>query len=324
MSNLSGTACLVAAAVLGAAAAHAQTDFPANASPSETLVETYATGCGGAASCATDGYFGNGAYWGANVNSGGENSTTEVAGSYSGGNGVTTFGTITLTFNTTFAETCVATCGVDPVTPSQSAYAADIFLDTKGAASPVGESFDYAIALGYTSIADGGLAEGLYAGSYGNGSTQNLTSSQVWGNSKSGGYYGGAFAYQASCNSNLTSCSQAVVPPVAVTGSNSANNAPVSGVTVSDAWNYAPSDPAADTLTVTLEATTSAAGDILSSISDDLNIFWATADNSDAPYWADSKSIKSTPEPSTLALLLGAALGFVWLRRRKRIQLTPV
>jgi len=313
-----------------------------------TEVEAYPTDC--TSSCSPTGFFG-GSAWGPNLggpNTGGsEYQTTLLTASFSAnGTGPTATGTVTLVFNTLFATTCTGSggCGVDPLnsTPSRSVFAGDIFLSSGSGANgslSSTQTFNYAIALGYTKTSDGGLGAGVYSSAtttcttctYGGATSptstnsEDKTSDNVWSQAPPSGYdYGGAFSKQGDCtgSGSSLSCNTAVYSPTVVTGG--ANT----GLTVSDCWNDAGTEYSgvgtgcADTTSTSLEVNITGSEQTLATIFDNYDIFWGTGDCSNAPIWGNLSMTASVPEPSSLALLFGSVIGFVYLRRRKRMTPT--
>lgn len=320
-------------------------------SSQQTVVESYSVGSG-----ATNNFFvqstttgqttdpgynsanwGSGnSYWGPNVGSattgGGDYQTTGLTATYAAGNGSTSFGSVTLTFDTNFA----ANPGlVDSVCCGRSVYAADIFIKSNAAGDTVPpQSFNFAISLGVTQETsyDGGIAEGLYEGTTQTPLTDK-TSQQIWGSSGIDAVYGGAFASESSfanggpCTEGSSTCSASEASPTVLTGGALQTNIGVSVTqceTDSCSAAGAPTPAGGEpTLTVTLTADNAAGGSELSSIFSDFDIFWGTGDCSNAPIWGNVAGLTSAvPEPSSLALLLTAAIGIFVIRRRKRMPST--
>ena len=289
-------------------------------------------------------------YWGSNVgglsNIGGVSnssyssasglySTTQLTASYSAvGNG-----TVTLVFNTTFA----GSSGIDKISNSNSVYAADIFLKSGATSSAVTNNFNYAISLGYTQTADGGLAAGLYKNTSATG-VGYKTSTNIWGGTSGlSGWYGSGFASAKSFVGGSPACSYtsptcnpsdaSVISPTVLTDTNTKTTKNTQSLSNSsfDPGSNSTSDVSVcvtgagcgfnatnDTLTVKLSGTDATGKSDLVALFSDFDIFWGTGDCSNAPIWGNIAGLTNVPEPSSLALLVSAGFGFVIARRRKR------
>ena len=321
-------------------------------SSQQTLVEAASTNPG--ANGAPTSFFSSGnssdsPFWGPNI--GGPNTggtlyqTIGLTASYTPGNGTTTFGTVTLAYNTSFANTNPN--GVDPLAGTdKSVYAADIFLKSDASSSALTSAFNWGISLGKTQATDGGLAVGLYESASGN-SISNNTSEQVWSNSLNGYVFGGGFAASSAftsgtCKGNEVvpgqqtggegTCGTGTAPndyseasPTVLTGGTLDKNVAVGeNWSTTDAGTACANDPATlkdnvqGCMTVTLAATNTQGMSDLSGLFSNFDIFWGTGDCSNAPIWGNIADLIPAPEPSSLALLASAALGLGIMRRRKR------
>jgi len=284
----------VCLALSGAATAAAST-FTINnglgGSTPTTLVEAYSGN-------SPDNFFtptSYGSQWGPNIsNPGDPYSTTGATITWTGN-------TITFQFDTTFPANSTQP-GVDTTYTKQPVYAADIFIkSTGGSAVPQYNQFDYAIALGFTQAADGGLSAGLYQVS------SAKTSQDIW-TSRTGFVYGGEYAPTSTCGT--AGCTGGQLSPTVLTGGTQQSD-----ITVGTTFGTG-------TMDVSVTATDAAGLAELNAIfgNGDFDIFWGTGDCSNAPIWGDvTLTNNNVPEPGSVGLLASALLGFAVFCRRRRL-----
>ena len=274
-----------------------------------TEVETY-TG-----TSPSNGFFSGGAYWGGNIGAPTFN-TPSATISWSNSN------TVNIAFTTGLYH------GVDSAF-SPTVYGADVFLKSGGGATlpglPGSSFFNYAISLGFDT-ADGGNTQtptgmGLYALPVNpTDGTTYKTSRDVW-SGRSGDTYGGAYAAAGACAVTVSACANSTASPTVLLAGQGTK---VSGITVTTSSVAPTGGGTAGTLNVQLVGSgninTPGTGlNTLASLFKNFDIFWGTGDCSNAPIWGNVASLtRSVPEPSSLALLATAAIGFGIMRRRKR------
>jgi PEP-CTERM motif len=290
--RLAGAIAFAAAlAVPGAAAASTFTISNPTSAPT-TLVEAYQ-------GASPDGIYGSGTWgsdWGENVGSNGDPYQTTAATITWTGN------TINIVFTTTFPAN--GGNGVDTAY-AQPVYAADIFIKSGGTSTaPAANQFNYAIALGYTATADGGLSAGVYA------VTSEKTSQQVW--SQRNKYtYGGMYAVASDCAVNSrgdsTDCTSPQQAPTVLTGGTQEQD-----ITVNTTFG-------SDTVDVAITATDATGlAELQSIFGDSFDLFWGTGDCSNAPiYGVVTLGETEVPEPGSLALFGTALLGLAVFGRRR-------
>jgi hypothetical protein len=264
-----------------------------------TEVETY-TG-----TTASNGFFGGGDYWGANIGAPIFNTPTATI-SFVGN-------TVDIKFTTGLYQ------GVDN-SFNPTVYGADVFLKSGGGAAlpvPGTSFFNYGIALGFDAADGGHATAGLY--SIPVTSTDGTTykgSTDIWG-TRSSDTYGGAYA-AAGCTLTSSTCAGSQASPTVLTG-----GALVNGISVSTASTAPVGSSTTGSLDVLLTATGTGATlaanlATLSGLFSNFDIFWGTGDCSNAPIWGNVAGLTRVPEPSSLALLATAAIGLRIMRRRKR------
>jgi PEP-CTERM motif len=284
-----------------------------NGSPPTTLVESYK---GASPTSFFDGTWGR--YWGANI--GTRNDPYQTTGA-----------TITWTGNTITFQFVTSVTSYEDASYAQPVYLADIFLKSGGGSSiPSDSQFNYAIALGATQGADGGLAAGLYQ------VTGEKTSQQIWTTSSGNDNitYGGQYASASNCqtgntNANQTDCSGAQAAPVVVTSGTLASEtgacAGLGGnadsLVVNSSFGTSDGENVFDvTLTANDAAGLCALEQVFGQNNDSFDLFWGTGDCSNAPIWGNvTMNENMVPEPGSMALLLSALLGFMLLSRRRRL-----
>jgi PEP-CTERM motif len=233
-----------------------------------------------------------------------------TVGMTNSGSGATETSTVTISFSTGFY-------GGSEKVGSYNVYGADIFIGS--ASSTPNSNYTYAIALGFDT-AEGGATKGLYKLPTTSTSSAYETSQQVWGGRGSSYTYGGEYAQiGGNCGVTVkpTSCSGNLSPTVLLNSDVKSGGSSDIDSGVSAVGNSTHTGSADGTLTVTITGLTS----LLAPIFDDFDIFWGTADCSNAPIWEDVDLATAVPEPSTLALLASAlALAAAAVRRRRRAQ----
>jgi hypothetical protein len=154
---------------------------------------------------------------------------------------------------------------------------ADSFIQAGGGSTP-SDSYNYAISLGFDSADGGSSTAGLYALPASNTGNADKTSQQIW-SGRSGYVYGGMYAPLGACSttSNPTSCAEANVSATVLLGNGGSTN---EGAAVNVTGSDTPSGSASGTPSVPITASTS----LIDSIVSDFDLFWGTADCSNAPF----------------------------------------
>jgi hypothetical protein len=298
MKKVNASVLLAAASLLGWAGVAA-------AGPVVTIDNTTEVESDNGTNGPTTGFFGGGDYWGSNIGSPVYN-TPSATISFVGN-------TVDIEFQTGFDFAN----GQDTTYKSQygvTVYGADIFLKSGGGATLPGTAgssfFNYGISLGFDAADGGNVTAGLYSIAAGaTAGVQYQTSTGIWGTRNSFDY-GGAYATAGACTATVAACAASSPSPTVLLAGNN-GNVLQSGINVTTSTGVG-------TLTVALTGTTTAGLDELESIFSNFDIFWGTGDCSNAPIWGNVAGLTRVPEPSSLALLATAAIGFRIMRRRKR------